>query len=198
MAKTLNAQIHERITELSAQGDIFCNAGDYIEAHRRYAQALQLLPEPEGEWEAATWLLAAIGDCLFRRGQFERARDAFSDAVACPSGLGNPFIHLRLGQTQLEMGAEGRAADELARAFMGAGIGIFEDEDPKYLAFLKTKLSATARGAGRSSARRLNRRGLTQRCTGHTLPFSSALSSVRCGQCVPVSLAVRPQRPRRS
>ena len=92
------------------------------------------------------WLVSSIGNCLFQRGQYDRARDAFSNAVTCPGGLGNPFIHLRLGQTQLELGAETRAADELARAFMGGGAEVFEREDPKYLAFLKTKLQAPAGG----------------------------------------------------
>ena len=140
MTKRLSAHIQNRLQELSTQGDALREAGDHLEAQRCYIAALQLLPEPEEEWEATTGLLAAIGDCLFQRGQYEKARDAFSDAVACPGGLGTPFIHLRLGQTQLEMGAEDRAADELARAFMGAGTEVFEHEDPKYLAFLKTKL----------------------------------------------------------
>ena len=34
------------------------------------------------------------------------------------------------------------AADELARAYMGAGTEIFENDDPKYLEFLKTKLKS--------------------------------------------------------
>ena len=85
-------------------------------------------------------MLSAIGDALFQQGQFERARDAFTDAISCRGGLGNPFIHLRLGQIQLEIGTEAKAADELTRAFMGGGKEIFEREDPKYFAFLTTKL----------------------------------------------------------
>lgn len=58
----------------------------------------------------------------------------------CPGAIGNPFVHLRLGQAQFELGDMTRAADELARAYMGAGDEIFEEQDPKYLAFLKTKI----------------------------------------------------------
>ena len=37
----------------------------------------------------------------------------------------------------VELGDEKRAADELMRAYMGAGSGIFEHGDPKYLAVLR-------------------------------------------------------------
>ena len=53
--------------------------------------------------------------------------------------LGNPFLHLRLGQSQYELGELDRAADELMRAYMGAGEDIFVSEDPKYRAFLATR-----------------------------------------------------------
>lgn len=60
-------------------------------------------------------------------------------AMQCPAAIGNPFLHLRLGQCQFELGNLDRAADELARAYMGAGADIFEGAD-KYFAFLKTRL----------------------------------------------------------
>ena len=60
-------------------------------------------------------------------------------AVHCPDAIGNPFLHLRLGQCQFELDSLDRAADELARAYLGAGSDIFEGAD-KYFAFLKTRL----------------------------------------------------------
>jgi transposase len=46
-----------------------------------YLQAWDLLPEPKTEWEAATWLLAAIGDANFQiqPGTFEFALDHLVD-----------------------------------------------------------------------------------------------------------------------
>ncbi len=58
----------------------------------------------------------------------------------CPDAIGNPFIHLRLGQCQYELGNEEQAADELARAYMVAGDEIFDTDDPKYLEFIKSKI----------------------------------------------------------
>jgi len=128
------------IQELSAEGDALAEAKQYSDALKKYWAAWDLLPEPKTDWEAATWLLAAVGDVNFLGGDFAAGRDNLSKAMHCPEAVGNPFLHLRLGQCQLELGNEVRAADELARAFMIEGHSIFEDQDPKYLAFLKTKL----------------------------------------------------------
>jgi hypothetical protein len=73
-------------------------------------------------------------------GDFVAGRDNLANSMHCPDAIGNPFLHLRLGQCQWELGNLDRAADELTRAYMGAGDEIFESEDPKYLSFLKTKL----------------------------------------------------------
>jgi tetratricopeptide (TPR) repeat protein len=136
----LTDDAHERIQKLSAEGDAFAEAGRYPDALKKYWDAWDLLPEPQTDWEAATWLLAAIGDANFLVGDYEAGRDNLSNAMHCPGAIGNPFLHLRLGQCQLELGNDDRAADELARAYMAAGHEIFEDQDPKYLTFLKTKL----------------------------------------------------------
>lgn len=58
----------------------------------------------------------------------------------CPGAIGNPFVHLRLGQCQFEIGNLERAAVELTRAYALKGDEMFSGEDPKYLAFLKTKI----------------------------------------------------------
>ncbi len=79
-------------------------SGDTLGAWKKFLDALQLVPEPKTDWEATTWLLASIGDMAFVRGKFDKARDALEDAVRCPNGLGNAFIHLRLGETLFELG----------------------------------------------------------------------------------------------
>jgi tetratricopeptide (TPR) repeat protein len=136
----LTDDIHEQIQELSASGDALADAGRYEDALGIYWAAWDLLPEPQTDWDAATWLLTAIGDANFHLGEYSAGHDNLSIAMHCPAAIGNPLIHLRLGQCQLELGNEDRAADELARAYMIEGQQIFEDQDPKYLAFLKTKL----------------------------------------------------------
>lgn len=135
----LNADIHDQISQLGEEGNIRADAGDYTRALGLFDQAWALLPEPKKDWEAATWVLGAIGDVSFLNGDYAAARDALRGSLECPDGLGNPFLHLRLGQALFELGDEDAAADELMRAYMAGGDDIYEDDDPKYLAFLRTR-----------------------------------------------------------
>ncbi len=138
--------VHKKIEVLSKEGDALAKKAKYREATDRYIAALDLLPEPKTQWEACTWLLVAIGDANFLSKHYDYAQRALSDAMHCPNAIGNPFIHLRLGQSQFELGNKKQAADELARAYMGAGTDIFKTEDPKYFEFLKTVLKPPVSG----------------------------------------------------
>jgi tetratricopeptide (TPR) repeat protein len=136
----LDPQLHGRIRDFCARGDAFAEEKKFDEAFYCYRDALDLVPEPAENWEATTWIIASIGDLYFADGNFEKGLRAFEDAVRCPGGLGNPFIHVRLGQCAFELGQEDRAADELTRAYMEEGREIFDPENPKYFQFLKTRI----------------------------------------------------------
>jgi tetratricopeptide (TPR) repeat protein len=136
----LDDGVHEEIQRLCAQGDALAGTGEYSGALKQYWAAWDLLPEPKTQWEAATWVLAAVGDSNFLSGDFVAGRDNLANAMHCPDAIGNPFLHLRLGQCQFELGDLDRAADELMRAYMGAGAEVFDDADPKYLEFLRTRV----------------------------------------------------------
>jgi tetratricopeptide (TPR) repeat protein len=135
----LTPEVHADIERLCAQGDQCAEAEQYADALQSYWAAWDLLPEPKTQWDAATWILTAVGDANFLSGDYTAGRDNLSHAMQCPEAIGNPFIHLRLGQCQFELGALDRAADELMRAYMGDGADIFEDQDPKYLKFLQSR-----------------------------------------------------------
>ena len=138
--------IHSKVVQLSREGDSQSDDGHYREAVEKYIEAFELLPEPRTDWEASTRLLGAMGDANFQSGNYQQAKAALSDAMKRPGAIGNPFLHLRLGQTQFELGNMERAKDELTRAYMGAGKEIFAQEDPKYFAHLKTVLRPPANG----------------------------------------------------
>lgn len=137
---------HFEIKELCAEGDVLARMGEFTGAYKNYMKALELVPEPKEEFQATTWILAALGDLYFRARDFKQAAHVLSDAMLCVQAVGNPFLHLRLGQAQFELGEHVRAADELCRAYMGAGKQIFEAEDPKYFEFLKTRISPPSDG----------------------------------------------------
>ena len=142
----LSDDLHARIKDLCARGDRHAASQEFEAALALYWQAFDLLPAPSTNWEAGTWILTAIGDANFLGEDFVAARDNLATAMYYPDAIGNPFIHLRLGQCQFELGNLDRAADELARAYMGAGMEVFGQEHPKYFDFLKTRLDPPASG----------------------------------------------------
>ena len=139
--KKQSVTVHEQIAELCKEGDALASAGKPDDAKLKYIAALKLLPGEPSKWEAATWIYVALGDVHFRSQNVDKAFKCFYNAVQCPKGLGNPYIHLRLGQLYFEQDNLDKATDELTRAYMGGGIDIFMEDDPKYLEFLETKIS---------------------------------------------------------
>lgn len=135
----LDASTHEEIKALCTAGDQLASNGRYEDAIAEYNKAWKLVPEPKSDWEASTWILAAIADACFLAGYNTSAREALEYAMTCPGGIGNPFLHLRYGQVFYEAGELDGAAEELIRAYMGGGEDIFSAEDDKYLEFLKTR-----------------------------------------------------------
>lgn len=129
----------EKIEALATETNELIENENYEKAFELVIQALELIPEPRSAYEESTWLYATLGDIFFLTDDFEQGLSAFTDAVQCPEGLGNPFIHLRLGQCHFELADLDKAADELMRAYMADGLEIFETENPKYFAFLKTR-----------------------------------------------------------
>ena len=138
--------IHEKIRSLSAEGDALAEQQCFDEAVARYNEAWGLIPEPKANWQASTWLLAAIGDACFLGGHFKSGADAFSYALHCPDGFGNPFVHLRLGQCEFEHGNFIEATEQLTRAYALEGADVFGQDDAKYFDFLKSKISPPVSG----------------------------------------------------
>ncbi len=138
--ENLDDLIYQRIVSLSKYGDKLAESARYGDAIEKYKEALKKLPMPYDRWGAATWIYVAMGDARFMQGDFERSLKCFVNATYCPSGIGNPFIHLRLGQCELELGNTDRATDELMRAYMGGGEEIFREDNIKYLSFIKSRI----------------------------------------------------------
>lgn len=135
----LDESTYAGIASLCEEGDLLAKKGEYEAAVVQYNKAWKLIPEPKNVWEASTWVLAAIADACFFLGKWKSARQALEFAMTCPGGLGNPFLHLRLGQVLFATGGEDASADELMRAYMSAGEEIFRNDDPMYLNFLKSR-----------------------------------------------------------
>jgi tetratricopeptide (TPR) repeat protein len=132
---TLPETIYNRITDLSEEGSHLSESGDHLGAIAKWTQALKLVPEPKTGWEASTWLYASIADGCYQLRRYEDARASCFDALNCPAGVANPFIHYRLGQCEERMGNRDGAVDHLLQAYMLDGENIFTS-DPDGLQFL--------------------------------------------------------------
>lgn len=137
--KELNTAVHEKVKALCAKGDQLAEARAFEDAVAEYNKAWALVPDPKNDWNASTWILAAIADACFLGGYKTSAMEALQYAMTCPGAVGNPFLHLRYGQVLFDLGEMDHAVDELTRAYMGGGEEIFASEDPRYHEFLKTR-----------------------------------------------------------
>lgn len=88
----LNDQAYDTICRLCEQGDTLAEDGQYAEALDLYWQAWDLLPEPKTDWEAATWILAAIGDADFFVWRFCRRARAFKPLHVLPGRNRQPVF----------------------------------------------------------------------------------------------------------
>jgi tetratricopeptide (TPR) repeat protein len=126
----------ERIIELCSEGERLAEQRELGAALLRFREAVALIPRPVEEHDASARVLTAMGDVCFLLGRFSEGKHALQGAVRSCEGQTVPFIHLRLGQCELELGNRERAVEELARAYKGGGEELFSGEDPKYLELL--------------------------------------------------------------
>lgn len=138
--KRLPEKVFAVVKEKAAEGERLMSAGDFRGAFSTLVDAMNVLPEPGQQWNATGWILVALAENAIRAGNFKAAEEPLQDAMLCPGTIGNPWVHLRMGQVRFELGDTDRAADELARAYMGGGRDVFEGQDPKYFGLVERVL----------------------------------------------------------
>src|SRR5438874_13034963 len=100
--------IHQEIVDFCKEADTLAGQGRFDAAISIYKRAYDLLPTPASSWLACTWILTAVADAYFLKGDFAAAEVPLREVMLCPDAVDNPFIHLRRGQVFLEIG-DGRA-----------------------------------------------------------------------------------------
>jgi tetratricopeptide (TPR) repeat protein len=123
--------IHQ-IRQQCADGYALYDAGAFNDALRLFYQAWLLLPKPQIDYEAAGWVLTAIGDTYFRLAQYDQGREALTSALHCPNTGKSSFVHLRLGQCLWELGQADKAQQSLLQAYQVGEVKLFDAEDEKY------------------------------------------------------------------
>ena len=87
----LDNELYERIGALSDAGDALMEDGDYEGALEKFRAGFDLLPEPKTNWEAGTWLMAAIGDANFLQADYAAGCENLGQAMHFPNAIGNPL-----------------------------------------------------------------------------------------------------------
>ncbi|MDR3338481.1 MAG: hypothetical protein LBT25_00045 [Candidatus Symbiothrix sp.] len=128
---------YEQITSLSEDGNELADEENYGDALAKYNEALDLIPSPKIDWEASTWLYASIGDMYYSLENYEAAVNNLYNALNCPDGYENPFIHLRLGESLYELNRKDKAKEYLLQAYMLDGKEIFSEQDSKYFELIQ-------------------------------------------------------------
>ncbi|GHC69457.1 hypothetical protein [Limoniibacter endophyticus] len=135
----LPKDIYEKVTALSEEGDALVEAGDDAGAIAVWRAAFALLPQPQDQWEAATWLLASIGEAQANMGDDEEALATFERAAKTEDGVSNPFVQIMLGALLFDLGRDDEATEPLLKAYMMEGDEIFEDFGLQYLEHLQER-----------------------------------------------------------
>jgi tetratricopeptide (TPR) repeat protein len=134
----LTASTNLKLRQLCQQGYQQLDAGNSKQAIRLFYCAWTLLPKPQTQWQEAGWVLTALGDAYFKKADYKNGEQALLSALHCPKALGNPIIHLRLGQCLYEMGDLPKALEQFQQVVQYGGTALFSTEENKYLQHLKT------------------------------------------------------------
>jgi tetratricopeptide (TPR) repeat protein len=126
-----------KISDLTKKAKELMFNGNYQTSIEKYQEGLSLLGNRVMGSKYAVMLFSGIGEIYFLDKKWENALEYYGYAVNSEGGLGEPLIHLRLGQLRFELGHLEKAKDELMRAYMGGGDLMFKGEDPKYFQIIR-------------------------------------------------------------
>ena len=131
----LPLNIQKQIDELAEPGNTLLDEQDeWQKAIVVWQKALEILPQPRWQWEAASWFCASIGEAYWVGEEWKQSLDYFELAKKHEHG-NNPFITFRIGTCLVQLGDEVKARPYLVEALQIAE-DLFEDE-PEFLAIDK-------------------------------------------------------------
>lgn len=102
------------------------------------------LTDDQKRTRAGRYVIIHIAEVCFSERLIEDAIDNFNFAMKFKDSVGNPFLHLRLGQLNYLIQNKEKMYDDLSRALIMGGEGIFKDEDPKLIEMVKGVLKEPA------------------------------------------------------
>lgn len=128
--KTAKSKSKLPADKLIDKADKLWDKGKYEEAEELYLQGLEKIDDLEGDDVEDYYRNAygGLGDCCFRRKEYENAKNYFMDAYNYD--YSNPYINMRIGECYVFLDDEEKAKEYLLRAYMMAGEDVFEGNEP--------------------------------------------------------------------
>ncbi|WP_071342013.1 hypothetical protein [Maribacter sp. 1_2014MBL_MicDiv] len=102
------------------------------------------LTDDQKKTRAGRYIIAHIAEVYFAASMIDEAFENFNFVMQFKDTIGNPFLHLRLGQLNYLTKNTDKMNDELSRALIMGGESIFKDEDPKLIKMVKSVLEEPA------------------------------------------------------
>jgi len=126
--------IDDPIDLLASEGSVRLDAGDLDAAAKLFAEGLAL-SEEEGNRMSAGWFHVHLGEVYFAQEEWVHAAHHYAEGISI-SQNGNPYVHLKRGQSLYEIRDYHQAKVELYKALMLDGFDpLFSEDDHKYFDF---------------------------------------------------------------
>lgn len=132
-----NSQKALAIFSYTDQGDEAIEKNDFDSAISFYKKAWEAIPKPKKEWELAHWVMSCIGVSYYDNNDYNKAIKYLKEGLTCYQGNENSLIDFTLGQAYYDKGEKEKSVEFLQKAWDLSEGRAFQDEDPKYLFFLK-------------------------------------------------------------
>ncbi|MCF6345556.1 MAG: tetratricopeptide repeat protein [Thiomicrorhabdus sp.] len=110
---------------------------DFESAIQFYQKAWDAIPEPKKEWDLAHWIMNSIGEGFYDLGKLDQAIEYLKEALTCYRGDVDSRINFSLGRAYYDKDSIEQATLFLQTAWDLSEGRAFQDEDSKYLYFLK-------------------------------------------------------------
>lgn len=130
--------VYPEIEALSKKGNQAIEDDDLDYARKCFQDALELVPEPQEEFSATTWLHAGLGEVYFIQDKYDTSLEHFMYAYNANEGYSNPYILYMLGKCYYELDNVIKAKEFLTQAYMLAGEDIFQGDNQKYINLVET------------------------------------------------------------
>ena len=133
----LNDNLHLDIITLLNTGKELAIRERYEESISLYSKALELIPEPQIDYDINTWLHIEIGDSYYKLKDYENALIHYKNAYNSVEGVNDAYLWFCLGRLYYYLENMEDSKRCLIQSFTLEGDEYFVNQDDKFLDLIK-------------------------------------------------------------